>query len=205
MADILQLSVADFLAATAAKQPTPGGGSVTALCGALAAALATMAVRYTVGKKSFAAFDAELRNAATLFQTAGDLLKELIAEDIAAYEALSPLLKLPPEVRLAHPDYAAAVVAAIRAPQTAAGIASAILDRCAALVDKTNKMLLSDLGIAAVLAHAAVHASELNVLVNLPLLPNQGEAVELRKNLHDLAAKADTTYGTIRDFMLNTL
>src|SRR5256885_8090360 len=95
MPDILQIPVKDFVAATAAKQPTPGGGSVAALCGALAANLATMALNYTVGKKAYAAHDAELKAAIAQFQTASTLLQELITEDIAAYQALSELLKLP--------------------------------------------------------------------------------------------------------------
>jgi formiminotetrahydrofolate cyclodeaminase len=205
MPDLLHLSLHDFLSAIAAKQPTPGGGAVTALTGALAASLAIMAVRYTIGKKSAAAHDAELRDALTAFQTAADLLQQLIAEDIAAYEALAPLLKLSPEDRLKQPNFATAVVAAIRAPQTAAGLASAVLDRCLTLLHKTNRLLVSDLGIAATLAHAAVHASELNVLINLPLLANHSEAESLRKTLRELVQKADKTQQTIQDHLLKTL
>ena len=46
------------------------------------------------------------------------------------------------------------------------------------------------------------HASELNVRINLPLLPNQDEAATLKQNLHDLTVKADKTYEEIRNFML---
>ena len=203
--DILNLPVRDFLTATAAKQPTPGGGSVTALAGALAASLAAMALEYTIGKKAYAAYEAELMSANLQFVTASTLLQDLVDEDIAAYDALSQMLKLPEPARLAHPDYTATVVAAIRAPETTGAIAANILERCATLLDKTNKFLLSDLGIAAVFAHATVHASELNVRINLPLLPNQDEAATLKKNMYDLTVKADKTYETIRNFMLKTL
>jgi methenyltetrahydrofolate cyclohydrolase len=205
MPDILTLSVKDFLAATAAKQPTPGGGSVAALCGALAANLATMALNYTVGKKAYAAHDAELHAAIAELQKASILLQELIAEDIAAYQALSEMLKLPEPQRLAHANYPAAVAAAILAPETIAALAAAILHRCQTLLDKTNKFLLADLGIAATYAHATVHAAELLVRVNLPLLSNQNEAATLKQNLSDLAQKADKTYDNIRTHMLRTL
>ncbi len=115
MADLLQMSIRDFLGATAAKQPTPGGGSVAALAGALAASLAAMALRYTLGKKAFAEYETELSAALAQFDTAGSLLQELILEDMAAYESLSPMLKLPEAARLSHPEYIPAVVAAIRA------------------------------------------------------------------------------------------
>src|SRR3954469_3638025 len=91
MPDFLSLPVKDFLAATAAKAPTPGGGSVAALAGALAASLAAMALEYTVCKKSFAQHDAEIRPALAQFQNASRLLQELILEDVAAYETLAPL------------------------------------------------------------------------------------------------------------------
>ncbi|MCL2647615.1 MAG: cyclodeaminase/cyclohydrolase family protein [Phycisphaerales bacterium] len=204
MPDILQLPVQDFLAATAAMCPTPGGGSVTALCGALAASLATMALRYTVGKKAYAAHDAALKTAITELQSASARFQELITEDIAAYEALSAMLKLTEPQRLAHPDYAATVVAAIRAPRTAADLAAATLDHCLALRDKTSKFLISDLAIAATYAHATVHASEFNVLINLPLLANKGKAVIIRQNLIDLVAKADKNYDMIRTYMRQT-
>jgi formiminotetrahydrofolate cyclodeaminase len=203
--DILDMTVRDFLSGTAAKQPTPGGGSVTALVGALAASLAGMALNYTLGKKAYAAYEAELQSALAQFQTASTMLQELIAEDIAAYDSLSAMLKLPEEARLAHPDYTAVVVAAIRAPQTTAGIAANVLQLTSTLLDKTNKFLLSDLGIAAVFAHATAHASELNVRINLPLLPNKDEAASVRQSLYDLTVKADKTYDMIRNHMLTAL
>lgn len=205
MSDITNLSVKEFLAATAAKQPTPGGGSVAALIGALAASLAAMALEYTVGKKAFAAHDAEIRAALGHFQKASAMLQELIEEDIAAYGGLSELLKLPEPERLKHPEYLTAVVAAIRVPQAAAGFAMSILHTCSGLVDKTNKFLLSDLAIAGVYAHATVHASELNVRVNLGLLPNKEEAAALRQELAALSSRADTIYAAFRTQILTRI
>ena len=106
MSDLLQMSVAEFVGATGARQPTPGGGSVAALAGALAASLAAMALRYTVGKKAYAAHEGELTAALAQFEIAASLLQELIAEDVAAYESLSQMLKLAGRRReLSHPDY----------------------------------------------------------------------------------------------------
>jgi formiminotetrahydrofolate cyclodeaminase len=198
MSDILHLSVKDFIAAAAAKQPTPGGGSVAALIGALAASLGAMALEYTAGKKAYAAHDAEIRRALASLQHASAMLQELIEEDIAAYEAVSAMLKLPEAERQRHPDYLPAVVAAIRTPQTAAGFAINILETCAGMIEKTNKFLISDLAIAAIYAQATVHASELNVRINLPLLPNQEEAAATRKAMAELSAKADAVHAGFR-------
>ena len=203
MPDFLSLPVKDFLAATAAKAPTPGGGSVAALCGALAAALAAMAMEYTLGKKAHAAHDDQTRRALAGFQAASAMFQELIAEDIAAYEDLSALLKLPAAERQSHPGYLPAVVAAIRVPQTVAGFALSVLESCSTMPDKTNKFLIGDLGVAAAYAHATVHAGELMVRVNLPLLPNQEEAAAVRQSMSALSGKADAQYAAFRAALLN--
>jgi methenyltetrahydrofolate cyclohydrolase len=198
MPDFLALSVHDFLAATAAKTPTPGGGSVAALCGALAAALGAMSMEFTAGKKAHASHEPETQAALAAFKTAADMLRELVAEDIAAYEALAPLLKLPADQRPSNPDYLPAVVAAIRVPETILGFALAILERCTMMVEKTNQYLIGDLGVAAAYAHATVEAAELMVRTNLPLLPNPEEAAAVRRTMTELSTKADGVYAAFR-------
>lgn len=203
MTDFLSISVQEFIDQTAAKAPTPGGGSVAALCGALSAALAQMALQYTVGKKAFADHEEELRRSVAAFAAAQKRFQELIAEDIAAYAALSGLLKLPEDLRHKNPEFTPAVLAAIRAPQTALGLAMHVLELCAGLLEKTSRHLISDLGIAAALALATVHASELNVLVNLPLVAQKEKAAELRQTCTDSVQKANDLYGEFRGKLLN--
>src|SRR3954454_25286857 len=84
-----------FLTAAAAKQPTPGGGSVTALAGALAAAMGEMVLNYSVGKKSLAQFQPELQAGLRELGRARGLLLQLMEEDQVAYEALTAARKLP--------------------------------------------------------------------------------------------------------------
>jgi len=126
------------------------------------------------------------------------MFQELLVEDIAAYEALSALLKLPPQEREGNPQFLPALVAAIRVPQTAAGLALNVLQACVDGFPRTNKFLLSDLGVAAAYAHATVHASDLMVRVNLPLLPNEAEAAGVRAAMEDLVGKADGLYQDMR-------
>jgi formiminotetrahydrofolate cyclodeaminase len=126
------------------------------------------------------------------------MLQELVAEDIAAYEALAPLLKLPAEQRAENPEYLAAVVAAIRVPQTIVGFALAVLERCTTMAEKTSQYLIGDLGVAAAYAHATVEAADLMVRTNLPLLPNQEEAAAVRRTMGELMAKADGVYAAFR-------
>lgn len=202
MTDFLSVSVQEFIDQTAAKAPTPGGGSVAALCGALSAALAEMALRYTVGKKAFAAHEEELRRSLAALAAAQKRFEQLIAEDIAAYTALSGVLKLPEDLRQKNPEFEPAVLAAIRAPQAAQRLALHVLELCAALLEKTNRHLVSDLGIAAAYAHATVHASEINILVNLPLVAEKEKAAEIRQSCFDVTGKAADVYGEFRAALL---
>src|SRR5437764_13058742 len=82
-----------FLDAAAAKQPAPGGGSVTALVGALAASMGEMVVNYSIGKKDLTAHDATFREALAELTRARSLLLELMAEDQGAFAALTAARK----------------------------------------------------------------------------------------------------------------
>src|SRR5687767_15934268 len=91
-------TIAQFLDATAARQPTPGGGSVTALAGALAASLGEMVVNYSIGRKGLEPFTNELKPALAEFHRARQVLTQLMAEDQQAYAALTAARKLPEEI-----------------------------------------------------------------------------------------------------------
>src|SRR3954471_12862588 len=88
-------SINDFLEAAAAKQPAPGGGSVTALAGALAASMGEMVLNYRVGKKELEPYLGELKPALAEFHRARQVLTQLMAEDQQAYAALTAARKLP--------------------------------------------------------------------------------------------------------------
>ncbi|CAN5431709.1 hypothetical protein BH09PLA1_BH09PLA1_35240 [soil metagenome] len=161
-------SIAQFLDATAAKQPAPGGGSVTALAGALAAAIGEMVLQYSVGRKDVSpADDAKLREALAEMTRARGLLVELMIEDQGAYSALSAARKGAREQGDADPAFAAALLACIRIPQAIGATAAALLDLAAQVAPKANKFLLSDLAVCAELAMATVRCATYNVQVNL--------------------------------------
>lgn len=175
-----QTTIGAFLDAAAAKQPAPGGGSVAALVGALAASMGEMVVNYSVGKKGLEAHrDALVANLAELTRARG-LMLGLMKEDQVAYESLTAARKLPegsPE-RAAH--LPAALLASIRTPQAVAATAAVVLELCDRLVDVCNPWLLSDLAVCADLAMATVRCAVYNVRVNLPGVedPEQRRAFE---------------------------
>src|SRR5437588_8502955 len=109
--------VKDFLAASAAKQATPGGGSVAALAGALAAAMGEMVLNYSVGKKNLAEHEPVLREALAEMTRARQLLLGLMVEDQVAYEALTAGRKLPDTSPTRQNEFEVALLASVRVPQ----------------------------------------------------------------------------------------
>jgi formiminotetrahydrofolate cyclodeaminase len=159
--------IQQFLDAAAARQPTPGGGSVAALAGALAASMGEMVLNYSVGKKGLESHTEQLKTALAEFHRAREMMVELMLEDQSAYEALTAAKKMPPD----SPQRAAAVASAVlicaRVPQTMAATAVAILELADTLVDVVNPHLLSDLAVCAELAMATTRSALYNVWVNL--------------------------------------
>ncbi len=161
-----QSTIEQFLDATAARQPTPGGGSVTALTGALATALGEMVINYSLGKKGLEAFAGELKPALAKLHRARMLMLDLMAEDQAAYEALTAARKLP-EGSERQTRFSAALLACIRTPQAMGATAVAVLEICDRIINFVNFHLLSDLAVSADLAMATARSSVYNVRVNL--------------------------------------
>jgi formiminotetrahydrofolate cyclodeaminase len=183
-------TIAAFLDAAAAKQPTPGGGSVTALVGALAAAMGEMVVNYTVDKKAYVAHREELTAAQEELRRARGLLLGLMVEDQAAYAELSEARKLPGDSPNRAQRLPAALLASIRTPQAIAAAAAAVLSLCDRLVDISNHYLLSDLAVSADLAMATVRCAVYNVRVNLPDLESPEERHAAEAELGQVLAHA---------------
>ena len=86
MANLKDLTVDGFVQITSSEEPAPGGGSVSALAGALAAALAEMVARLTVGRERYAAAEEEMQQ---VLREAGAIKEELVAaiqKDSSSFE-----------------------------------------------------------------------------------------------------------------------
>ena len=167
---LLSMSVRDFVAATADKTPTPGGGSVAGVVGALAAALGSMALAFTRGKKKYAQheeFHARLQERLT---RARDMFEALVADDAAAFTLYQSANQMP-EGPSRLDAQKTALAAAIAVPRESAALALALLKDLAALADKCNPYLISDLTAAAALAVATLKLSDYNTRINARSLP----------------------------------
>ncbi len=191
MPDLASMTYGELLDAVAAKSPAPGGGAVASAVGALAAALGSMVVSYSIGKKSLAAHADVLVAAGRELGNARTELLRLADEDAAAYMSLNAVWKLDKADPTRNKRIADAAEAAIVPPMAVIAMCTKLLGLIESLCDKSNRNLRSDLAIAAVLAEAAGRASRWNVFVNLPLLASdEARSVvqgELDRELADAA------------------
>jgi methenyltetrahydrofolate cyclohydrolase len=165
--------ISAFLDAAASRQPTPGGGSIAALTGALAASMGEMVLNYSVNKKDLQAHRTELESALSHLHRARELLLRLMVDDQGAYTTLTEARKLGK-----GDEYYAAVLLAIRVPEAIAETAVAMLEICEQLVEKVNRHLLSDLAVCCDLAMATIRCASYNIRINLPDMADQaGRAV----------------------------
>src|SRR5471032_845532 len=92
---ITQSSVEKFLDELASGAPTPGGGSAAAIMGAMGAALISMVCNVTIGKKGHEAVESEMKSVRDASEKLRLRLTSMVAEDIAAFDALMAAYRLP--------------------------------------------------------------------------------------------------------------
>jgi glutamate formiminotransferase / formiminotetrahydrofolate cyclodeaminase len=170
-------SLSGFVADVASPAPVPGGGSVAAHAGALGAALAQMVAGLTIGKKKYAAVDAEMRDIALRAAALVNALSALVVRDAEAYTELAAAYKLPQEPEAAAAIRSAAVTAALlraaEVPLETARACADVAEIAAAVAARGNTNAASDAGVAALLAEAGCKGAAFNVRINVAALEDR--------------------------------
>ncbi len=183
-------SIGQFLDAAAARRPTPGGGSVAALVGALGISMGEMAINYSLGKKGLEAYEPELRPVLAELTRARGVLLELMAEDQSAFEAISLARKLPDTDPDKTASFNAALLACIRIPEAMAATSVAALGLVDRILGFINPNLLSDLAVCADLAMATARCAVYNVRANLPDVKDPGDRAVIESTIGALLTRA---------------
>lgn len=182
------LTLKQFLEKTAGNEPVPGGGSVSALNGAVASALAEMLANLTIGKKNYAEVEELMRQNAT---QATDLRTQFVNDidrDSDAYNLVFDAFKLPKETdeqksaRSAKIQEATKIAALV--PMEVAERAFKMLDLITQTTRNGNKNAVTDGCVAMMTCRTAVLGALLNVRINLGGLKDTAFVAEL-------AAKCD--------------
>jgi methenyltetrahydrofolate cyclohydrolase len=184
---------AQFLDALASAEPTPGGGGAAALMGAMGAALISMVCRLTIGKKGHEAADAPMRALLEQSETLRNQLAAMVAEDARAFDTLMSAYRLP---KGSDDEKAARSVAiqsglkvATEAPLACARAAAEAVRLAAAGVEIGNVNVISDVGVGALSAQAALRSAALNVHINVPQIRDRAFTDAATREIEALLAE----------------
>ena len=184
-----------FLDAVAAPSATPGGGSVSALAGALAAALGQMVAGLSRKKKSQAAHVDKLSEELDAFRQAADVLAEMIDRDAASYDAVLAAFKLPQgnaqEVKERDAAIQSATKGATEVPLEVAERTVALLERVGQLNSVAAASMKSDLEVARWMAAAGACGALANVETNLDGITDGGYVIQIRGKISELRARLE--------------
>ncbi|MBN2112597.1 MAG: glutamate formimidoyltransferase [Acidimicrobiia bacterium] len=159
-------TVTGFVHRVAADSPAPGGGSVSALAGALGAALGTMVANLSAHKRGWDHRWEEFSAWAVRGKECHEALLRLVDEDTRAFDALLAAYRLPPDHEGRAEAIAAATRGAIEAPLAVMEAALEALAVTRAMAEEGLRSSVSDAGVGALLATAAVRGAHLNVRIN---------------------------------------
>ena len=187
-------TIRKYLDDAASGAPTPGGGSISALAGALGVTMGRMAGNFTVGKKKFADVEDRVRAILAELHEAQEELMGLVDEDVQAYGAVSAAYGMPrntPEEKRARgASIQDALRTAMHAPLRATCACGRVVERLTELVDLANPNLISDVGVSAILAEAALRGAKLNVEINLSYLKDEPLVAQTRRDINAIAGRA---------------
>jgi formiminotetrahydrofolate cyclodeaminase len=180
----LSASIGNFAELVAAGTPAPGGGSVAAYCGVLAASLGQMVCNLTIGKPKYAGVEQRITEIRTELEHLGERLTVLIAEDAASFEAVLEGYRLPKDTDEQKARRSAqiqiALKGAVEVPVETAQRGFEVLRLLRELADIGNANALSDVAVGAQLAQTAIRGASYNVGVNLDSISDR-EAVDITR------------------------
>ncbi len=193
---LIVLSVEEFTSQVASDRPAPGGGSVAAMAAAQGVALLEMVCALTVGKKKYEDVWEELANVKEELTPLRNELIRAIDRDTLAFNSLMAAMKLPKETdgekalrKLAILD---ATRFATQVPLHVVRIVAKSLQYAANIAAKGNKNALSDVGVGASMLLAGARGAMLNVMINLPGLPETEQQI-IKLRLEELMGGVEQT------------
>lgn len=170
------MEMIDWLHALASDAPTPGGGGVAAMTGAMASGLSAMAAALTVGKKKYECYRTDLERILSDSRAQSDTLYGLISKDADAFFPLSRAYGIPKDDPSRDEVLEEALRNAANAPMEMLSTLSALPALLEELTEKGSKLLVSDVGCGASLCASAAECALFNVLVNTKLMKDRAFA-----------------------------
>ena len=191
---LVEMTVSQFADVMASDAPAPGGGSASALNGAIGAGLAAMVCALTVGKKKYVEFEDLAKETEGKALALKDKFVAIIDTDTDAFNAVSAVFTMPKDTDEQKAARKAAMLEALKgctiSPYQMMELAAEALELVSSLVGKSNATAASDLGCAALNLKSAIQGAWLNVCININGMADQAFADEYRAKGQALLDKA---------------
>jgi formiminotetrahydrofolate cyclodeaminase len=185
-----ELNFKDFLQKTASNDPVPGGGSVSAMAGAIAASLSEMVANLTIGRKGFEFFDTEMKEIVEDSKELQILLTEDIDRDSNAYDDVIKSFRLPKGTDDEKSKRSNAIQEATKnaamVPLTVAQRAVKIMDLSEKVIKNGNPNAITDGAVACMMARTAVLGALYNVKINLSSIKDKDFVKDLTEKVKTL-------------------
>jgi methenyltetrahydrofolate cyclohydrolase len=183
MTTIASQTIGTFLDDLGSSASVPGGGSASALAGAIAANLISMVAELSVGRPKYEPYAATIEFARAEGKRLGAVMTDLADADAAAFALYMAASTMPratdEEIAARKAALAAAAADAIEPPRAMVAACLQIATAAERLAGRSNPGLASDLVVASRLAEGAAHGAAANVSVNLPALGDPARAAAL--------------------------
>lgn len=206
---LTELTVKQFTATTASGEPVPGGGSISALCGALAAALGEMVTHLTIGKKKYADVQGIMEEIASKLAPASGILLKAVDMDAQAYDMVFQAYKLPKgtedEIENRNSMIQEALKHAANVPFSVAKMVNTFLPDLMTIALSGNQNAITDAYVATMCARTAALGAAANARINLASI-NDPEFVDaMVKDLAEIEANANAAEKSVADLLKKAL
>lgn len=190
---LIDKKISNFLDELASNSPTPGGGSVAALAGALGAALISMVGNLTVGKKKYEDVEEDIKKMISSSEKLRYELSQLIEEDVKVFNNFMVTYKMPKETedekKIRAEMIQESLIKAAKVPLRVAYKCLDILSLSKEVAEKGNINVVSDAGVAVLMAEAALESAILNVKINLKMIKDEKTKEELSYSIKEILLK----------------
>ena len=207
--DLANSSISDFVDVLSSNSPAPGGGSVSALAGSLAAALSAMVGNLTVGKKGFENLKSEMNALAIDGQQLKDKLIKYIDDDTNSFNSVIDAMRMPKktddEINIRHLAIQEATKIATYSPLSILEACADVMPLAKLAVNKGNPNSISDAGVAAEMAHAGAQGGAMNVLINLTDIEDEAFCNEMKIKVEKILLTVNEQLMEIRQAVISAL
>ncbi len=205
-----QLTMEQYTEQLASSSPVPGGGGAAAYVSALAASLGEMVGSLTVGKKRYAAAEEEIQNAMTEMEELRRKLLSMSDRDAEGFLPLAEAFRMPKDTDEEKEMRQAALeegyARATEAPFETIHLLMDVISLLEIFAKKGSRAAISDAGVGAVFASAALKSSALNIYINTKYMKNRERAKRLNSETFEIVkeytARAEKIYRNVQKGLL---